>query len=55
MWNEEIARIWARHDTMSPATAAAVTSVLRSILREQLPDDGLALSTLALLEECGID
>lgn len=53
LWSEELARVRACRYTMTPVAAAAVESVLRSILSEQTQDDSLAVSTLAALEEVG--
>lgn len=51
LWDEELARVRARRYTMKPEAAAAVESVLRSILDQRPQDDSPAFSTLAALEE----
>jgi hypothetical protein len=50
LWNEELARVRARRGTMTPAAAAAVKAVLRSILSEQARGDTRVFCTLAALE-----
>lgn len=51
LWDEELARVRAQREILSPAAVEAVKSALRSIVSEQGADDSLALATLALLEE----
>lgn len=50
LWLEELAGVRARRHTLTPVAAAAVESVLRSILGERARDEALA-STLAALAE----
>lgn len=50
LWDEELGKVRARRETMTPAAVAAVESVLRSIRSEQAEDDSLVLYTLSVLE-----
>jgi hypothetical protein len=53
LWDEELEKVRACRETMTPAAVAAVESVLRSIRSEQAEDDSLVLYTLSVLEEGG--
>jgi hypothetical protein len=50
LWDEELARIWACRQAMQPAAAAAVRSVLESLLRDGSLEPKVVASARALLE-----
>ena len=51
LWEEELARVRAGHHLLTPPAAAAVQSVLSSILHEPAQNEEDLLSILALFQE----
>lgn len=51
LWEQEVETIRAQRDTMTPAIAVALQSVLQSIAGEQVPDERFARAARELLVE----